>query len=230
MHEGFVVVNKPAGLTSFGVVRKLRRVLGVKKIGHAGTLDPFATGVLVLAVGRLYTRQIDQIQAQSKWYQARFVWGVSTDTLDPEGRIESCNNSANDQSNWVRFRNDLLYQSTILEKLTGPLMQVPPRFSAKKINGSPMYTLARQGHIFDIQPVSVHVFSWSVLRTGDRFVDVEIQCSKGTYIRSLARDLGRLLGGPMYAQLLTRTAVGEYKLTCAIPLELVSASHVVASR
>jgi len=216
-------INKPVGLSSFQVVARIRRKTGVKKVGHAGTLDPFASGVLVVAVGREMTRQIDGVQAMPKGYTVRMVLGIATDTLDPEGRVTVVDDNVGANSSVLRFLTDPGFQAQVVARWIGEIDQLPPRFSAKKIKGVPMYALARQDQEFEVKPSRVRIDQIHVIgaRLG-RFptVDLQIRCGKGTYIRSLVRDLAQALGTVGYAQLLVREFVGDYHLSAAEPLEV----------
>lgn len=223
--SGFFAIDKPVGFSSFQVVARVRRQTGVKKVGHAGTLDPFASGVLVVAVGKEFTRQIDSIQAQTKWYCVRMVLGIQTDTLDPEGVIVAIDDDVATRPQVNRFIEELSFQQAFLNQWIGEISQVPPRFSAKKVNGVPMYAMARKNEEFEVRPSMVRVDSIDVI--GSRHspfptVDLRIRCGKGTYIRSLVRDIATGLGTVGYAQILVREAIGEYRLSESMSLGEIS--------
>lgn len=204
-------INKPAGLTSFGVVRRIRRITGVKKVGHAGTLDPFATGVLILLVGRKATRRFDEFASLDKSYSAIFRFGLTTDSHDITGETLS------DKPADIK-ESDI---QSVLADYQGEVDQVPPMFSAKKVNGKRLYKLARQGKRVEreVSKVTIHqIDAQPVSRRDFRF---DITCSKGTYIRALARDIGSKLGVGACVTELTRTAIGEYNLDTALLLEEV---------
>lgn len=200
----------------------MRKQTGVKKVGHAGTLDPFANGVLVVAVGKEFTRQIDQIQNQPKGYVTRMILGIDTDTLDPEGKIQSMDPEVTQRATVIQFFQDPVYKKEILSRWIGSITQTPPRYSAKKINGVPMYALARADKEFEIKECQVNIQSIDVIATHwgpFPAIDLQIACGKGTYIRSLVRDIAHSLGTVGYAQLLIRDRIGDFSLADSIQLE-----------
>jgi tRNA pseudouridine55 synthase len=203
---GFLVVDKPVGLSSFKVVGRVRRSKNVKKVGHSGTLDPFASGVLVIGVGKEFTRQLDTIQALPKTYVATLTFGIETDTLDSFGTVTKVNTDIPVTESDVR---------SVLHKFTGELEQMPPAFSAKKIDGKRAYELARKGQEVQLKPSNVTVYGLEILwfKKG-KFPSccIEIKCSKGTYVRSLVRDIAKEMGTVAYTKDLIRTAVGPYRL------------------
>lgn len=210
MH-GFVVADKPVGLSSFKVVSRLRRSRNVKKVGHSGTLDPFASGVLVIGVGKEYTRQLDTIQALPKTYVATLTFGIETDTLDSFGEITK-------QEDEVSVTE--LDVTHALRRFLGEQEQMPPAFSAKKVDGKRAYELARKGKEVELKPSLVTVYALEVLwfKKGTYpTCCIEIKCSKGTYVRSLVRDIAKELGTVAYTKDLIRTAVGPYRLEDATP-------------
>lgn len=200
--EGILLVNKPVGKTSFSLVAATRRRLGVKKVGHAGTLDPFATGVMVLLVGREYTKLSDSFLEQDKEYRARLLFGASTDTFDCDGVIQST-------SDCVPTLDEIDHAVALFQ---GEIEQIPPMFSAKKINGQKLCDLARKGKTVERAPAKVKV-EMKVLHYEYPYMDIHVKCSKGTYIRSLAHDLGVAL--ECYAHLveLQRTRSGRFALS-----------------
>lgn len=201
MHEGIYAIAKPPGKTSFSLVRALRKKTNIKKVGHAGTLDPFAEGVMILLVGKEFTKKADTFLNQDKEYKATLHLGIETTTYDPEGSITSENNLI-----------PTLYQ--IKEALTlfqGTIPQIPPMFSAKKINGEKLYDLARKGIEIERKPVDVTITTTLISYTYPDLI-LNIACSKGTYIRSIAHDLGKSLGCGAYLKKLTRTRCGPYHL------------------
>ncbi|MBS4168835.1 tRNA pseudouridine(55) synthase TruB [Parachlamydia sp. AcF125] len=199
--EGILLLDKPRGCTAFNLVARLRKVLGVKKIGHAGTLDPFATGVMVMLIGRNFTRLSDQFLSQDKEYEAEVYLGVSTDTYDCEGQILS-------QSERIPSLAEI---QTALASFQGEILQIPPMFSAKKQNGKKLYELARQGKTIERPPVKVSV-QISLLNYAYPYLSLSVSCSKGTYIRSLAHDLGMLLGIGAHLTQLRRVRSGRFHL------------------
>lgn len=223
--EGLLPVNKPEGISSFGVIGRVRKATGIKRVGHAGTLDPFASGLLMVAIGRSFTRKISDIQGLDKTYKLTIGLGLETDTLDPYGTIVETQLPARpfDQA---KFK-------TILSSFIGTYMQTPPAFSAKKIDGKRAYALARKGTPVIPDPVPVHIHDIRFL--GYRhfnltFADIEVDCGKGTYVRSLARDIGTAYGCPAYVQQLTRTKIGPYTLDQAIDGNDVTAESVSRGR
>lgn len=202
--SGVVVVDKPAGWTSHDVVAKLRGVLGTRKVGHSGTLDPDATGVLVLGVGKA-TRLLRFLTALPKTYTAEIVLGVETDTLDAAGTVTATHDMSGVTGAEVRAAAD---------ELTGELMQIPPMVSAVKVDGRRLHQLAREGRVVDREPRPVTVFRYDVDPVpGEPGVwRAEVDCSSGTYVRVLAADLGRKLGGGAHLRALRRTAVGGFTL------------------
>jgi tRNA pseudouridine55 synthase len=194
--DGVLLVDKPAGLTSHDVVALARRSLGVRRVGHTGTLDPFATGLLVLLVGQA-TRLARFVEDEPKVYEATIAFGRETDTDDVTGRVSR--------------EAELPVQRAIdagIRALTGPIEQLPPAFSAKKIAGRRAYDAARAGTPLTLAPVSVTVFEWRIRHRAAATLDVTITCSGGTYIRALARDLGRAASSAAHLTALRRLRTG----------------------
>lgn len=211
MAEGFLLVDKPGGLTSHDVVARVRRLSGVKKVGHAGTLDPAATGLLVLAVGRV-TRLIRFVQELPKEYVATALFGVATDTLDADGAVLS-------REPMPVTTADV---EAVLGRFTGPIMQVPPMVSALKVEGRRLYELAREGQEVERAPRPVHVHELELIDFAPSHypeVVLRVRCSKGTYVRSLADDVARSLGGRAHLTALRRTAIGRLSAAAAHPLD-----------
>lgn len=204
--NGILVVNKPAGWTSHDVVKKTRAMLGGVKVGHAGTLDPFATGVLVLLVGSA-TKHADRFSGQDKEYSAEITFGTATDTYDPTGSVTAEGDPL------------LVDRKTLMREigaLTGEFDQKPPMFSAVKVGGERLYRLARRGKTVERQPRRVRV---EVLRfdlDGYPCVTLVLKCSKGTYVRSIAHELGVKVGCPAHLSALVRTASGPYMIGDAL--------------
>jgi len=216
--DGLVIVDKPEGLTSHGVVAKLRWLAGTRKVGHAGTLDPMATGVLVIGVERA-TRLLGHLMLTAKTYEATIRLGQNTVTDDREGEVTS----SADTSAVSRDAID-----AGIAKLTGEIMQVPSKVSAIKIDGKRSYHRVREGEDFDIpaRPTTVHSFTVheqraAVAEDGTPVIDLDVtvECSSGTYIRALARDLGADLGVGGHLTALRRTKVGPYGIESAHTLE-----------
>jgi tRNA pseudouridine55 synthase len=204
-----ILVDKPLEWTSFDVVKKLRNSLRIKKIGHAGTLDPLATGLLILCTGKM-TKQIDRYQAQEKEYVGTLVLGKTTPSVDLETPFES------------ETPIDHLTEADLTaarQSLTGEIQQIPPTHSAVQVNGQRAYKLARQGKEVVINPRTVTVKEFSFTEVALPEISFRIVCSKGTYVRSLVRDLGEQLGVGAYLQRLCRTRIGDYSLDDAYSLD-----------
>ncbi len=200
-HEGIHLINKPVGKTSFSLVHALRKKTGIKKIGHAGTLDPFATGVMILLVGKAFTTKADSFINQDKEYEATLRLGIATTTYDPEGEITS-------ESALIPTLEQIKKELT---KFQGTIQQIPPMFSAKKVQGKKLYELARKGIEIKREPVSLTVTT-ELISYSYPELSLKISCSKGTYIRSIAHDLGQALGCGAHLKELTRTRCGPYLL------------------
>ena len=215
--EGVLVVDKPAGMTSHDVVDEARRKLGTKKVGHAGTLDPDATGVLVLGVGRA-TRLLSFSQVAPKRYRARVRFGVTTSTQDASGEVL--------EERVASFTEHELIST--LAKLTGEIEQVPPMVSAVKIGGERLYKKARRGEEIERRPRSVTIYSLELvdLDATNETAELEVVCSAGTYVRTLAHDIGEVLGCGAHLAALRRTASGGFTESDAIPLEAVDRSRL----
>jgi tRNA pseudouridine55 synthase len=194
-------------MTSHDVVQHVRRIFGERSIGHLGTLDPFATGLLVLLLGRA-TRLASFIDTEPKVYEASISFGEETDTDDSTGTVI--------RTAPVPREMDV---RTAVQSLTGPISQVPPAYSAKSVDGTRAYDAARRGEPLQLAAVCVTVHEWRVTRFRDGRLDAEITCSSGTYIRALARDLGRLTGSVAHLDSLRRTRVGEFRVEDAATLD-----------
>ena len=208
-YDGALVVDKPRGRTSHDVVEAVRRILGFRQIGHLGTLDPLATGVLVLLLGRA-TRLVQFYSGRRKRYSAGFRFGFATDTYDSEGQAQGPDTPP-------------ILESAVLEKLAaecvGRFEQMPPSFSAKKIHGRPAYELARKKQPVELKAVEVELFEYKLTEIEGSVARFVIECSSGTYIRSLAHEMGQKLGWGAHLAEITRLAVGEFSLDQAIKLE-----------
>lgn len=206
--DGVLPVDKPSGPTSHDVVDRARRALGVRRIGHTGTLDPFASGLLLLCVGRA-TRLAEYLAGLDKTYVATARLGVTTDTLDREGRIEAQSEA------WRGVDVDDLERA--LSPFRGRILQVPPSFSAKKRGGERLYEKARRGEPIRIEPVPVEVYELELLRVALPRVAFRVRCSSGTYVRALARDVGQALGVGAHLEELRRTGIGAFRVEDAVP-------------
>lgn len=216
LKSGFLLINKPVGPTSHDIINKLRRITGIKKIGHAGTLDPFASGLLICAVGREATREIDKFVKQDKEYIATLHLGAVTDSYDRTGKIIK-------EYNGEPINEDII-KKVVLEFI-GEQMQTPPMFSAKKINGKKMYELARAGKVVERQPCAINIFAMEILNYDWPFLKIKIKCSSGTYIRTIAYDLGERLGCGAYLEELERTKIGKYDIAEAVELDKINSEN-----
>jgi tRNA pseudouridine55 synthase len=204
-----IAIHKPSGITSHDVVYRVRKITGIKKVGHAGTLDPFATGVLIILIGRESTRRSDELMAGAKEYIAKVKFGASSDSYDIDGNIEQI-------SDRIPTKEEI---TTALEKFQGEIEQTPPKFSAKKINGKKLYEYARKGQDIEIPAVKVTIDEIELLDYHYPYAEVRVACQKGVYIRSIGHDLGQDLGVGAYLEGLVRTKVGEYTIEKALSLE-----------
>lgn len=204
-------VFKPIGLTSHDLIDKLRVLTGIKRIGHAGTLDPMAEGVLVVGIGRQATKQLGEFLKMDKEYEAKITFGQSTTTYDAEGEIVDSSNC------WQRMTKEQI--KVALKKFIGPFEQVPPAYSAKKIAGQKAYTLAREGKQVDLKPAMVTIHKIDLIAWQPPILTIQLTCSSGTYIRSLTHDLGQELICPAHLSALTRTRVGHFRLADCVKLE-----------
>ena len=207
--NGVLVINKPQNWTSHDVVNKARRLLQEKKIGHTGTLDPLATGVLVLCVGKA-TKIVRYLEADDKEYIAELKLGATTDTLDSAGSILETREYA------PPTRDDIQHA---LERFRGTILQRPPAYSALKVSGVPSYRLARQGTILEHEERPVTISEITLLEYRDPLVRFSVTCSKGTYIRTLCADIGAFLGAGAHLTALVRTRSGRFRIEHALDLE-----------
>lgn len=208
----FVLVDKPAGWTSFDVVAKLRSTLKVKKIGHAGTLDPAATGLLIIGCGKA-TKRLEEFQNLSKEYTGEIKLGATTKTDDSEAPEENIKDASH-----ISLKDIIAAK----EKLTGKILQTPPLYSAKHVQGKRAYALARKEKEFEIPASEVEIYSFDIAQYNPPVAEFLVQCSKGTYIRSLARDLGEILKCGAYLLSLRRSAIGNYSAGSALNIEEIS--------
>jgi tRNA pseudouridine55 synthase len=218
--DGSLLIDKPEGITSHTVVARVRRIAGTRRVGHAGTLDPFATGVLVVCVGR-GTRLSQFLVGLDKQYVATIRLGFATDTQDLTGKQITPLKSSYDRS--------LEDVRSVLDQFRGAQAQTPPMYSAKKVAGERLYRAARAGREVERQPVAINVYSIDLIdeganalirnEDGTRDFDVRVSCSSGTYIRTLAHDIGERLGAGGHLAALRRIAVGSFNISRAIGLE-----------
>ena len=207
--SGFILINKPSGPTSHDIVDAMREITGVKKIGHAGTLDPFASGLLILGVGREATKKLSVFLKENKEYTAKIKLGAVSTTYDRDGEIRLVQSAESLPPADIK---------KTLKKFIGEIEQVPPAFSAKKIKGKKLYELARAGIEVKLKPAPVVVYSIELLNYDWPFLETRVKCSSGTYIRSLARDIGRSLGCGGYLEELCRTKIGRFSLKEAVKI------------
>jgi tRNA pseudouridine55 synthase len=204
-----ILINKPLHWTSFDVVRKLRSMIQIKKIGHAGTLDPLATGLLIVCTGK-FTKKINEYMAQEKEYTGSITLGAVTPTYDLESDPEQ-------QKDFSFVTNEMLQLTT--ERFIGDIQQLPPIFSAIKKDGVALYELARRGEEVELKPRSIHIKSFEITKVELPVVHFKVICSTGTYIRSLANDYGVALGCGGYLSSLCRTRIGDFRNEDAVGME-----------
>jgi tRNA pseudouridine55 synthase len=213
-----LLIDKPLTWTSFDVVKKVRGIKKVKKVGHAGTLDPLATGLLVVCTGKL-TKTIQGIQDAEKEYTGTFCIGATTASFDLESEVEQ-------QCSYNHITSEQVMR--VVKELTGDLMQVPPMHSAVKLNGVRSYELARRGEVAELKARAITIREFEITRMELPELDFRIVCTKGTYIRSLARDLGLGLNVGAYLKVLRRTRIGNLSVDNAVTLEeLAAQSRIV---
>ncbi len=200
--QGFILIDKPKGITSHKVIEKLRKITGIKKIGHAGTLDPIASGLLIVAIGRKYTKQISKFVKLDKVYFVTAKLGIVSNTYDIEGKIE-----------FVSDRQPMQDEiENCIQNFTGEIEQIPPMFSAKKVKGKKLYELARKGIEITREPIKITIFSIKILNYEYPFLELEVHCSSGTYIRSLVNDIGKCLKTGAIVYELRRLRIGNFNV------------------
>ncbi len=234
--SGFLLIDKPIGPTSHDIVDKIRRITGEKRVGHAGTLDPFASGLLIVGVGREATREFPKLVGLDKTYEAVFMLGASSDTDDRMGTIRACaplpTSPLAGQAAALAGGGGRDAIADALKQFTGEISQIPPAYSAIKIGGKKMYEAAREGKPLEAKARTVTVHSINIgpmSPTGpipeaqtnppQTELPLTIHCSTGTYIRAIARDLGRALGTGGYVQELRRTSIGPFTISESVSLE-----------
>lgn len=206
--DGIVIVDKPQGWTSQDVTARLRRVFDTRRIGHGGTLDPMATGVLPVFVGRA-TRAVEFFEHAEKTYETVLRFGITTDTEDMTGTVLTEEN--------VSFTEEQLQET--LAAFRGEILQVPPMYSALKVNGQKLCDLARKGKTVERQPRPITIHELTLVERGENTLRLRVRCSKGTYIRTLCKDIGEKLGCGGCMESLRRVAAGEYTVDEAVPLQ-----------
>ncbi|ROL57438.1 tRNA pseudouridine(55) synthase TruB [Bacteroidetes/Chlorobi group bacterium Naka2016] len=204
-----VLIDKPKDWTSFDVVNKLKKVLRIRKIGHTGTLDPFATGLLILLLNK-FTKKQQEFTNLDKTYIAKIKLGATTKTFDPTSEEENLKNIDGITNQEIE---------SVIKSLVGDYEQIPPMYSAKKVSGQRLYQLARRNQEIELKPVLVKIHSIEIFSIEPPFVEFEVKCSKGTYIRSLANDIGKKLGVGAYLFELRRTQIGNFSVNNAFKME-----------
>ncbi|WP_300366644.1 tRNA pseudouridine(55) synthase TruB [Brachyspira sp.] len=224
--KGFCILNKPSGITSFDAIKQTKKILKdkeniiEKKVGHAGTLDPFADGILILAFGR-YTKLFFLFDNLNKEYIAEGIFGESRDTDDIEGQIIKTSNN-NNKLNFEELEN------IIKTNFHGNIKQKPPIYSAKKINGKRAYELARNNKSFELKDINVFINNIELLEYNYPYFKIKTSVSKGTYIRSIIRDIGEITGNLAYTKCLTRTSIGYYDLNSACSIEDIDSNKILS--
>lgn len=218
--NGIILIDKPAGISSFGALAKVRKLISINtgkkaKVGHAGTLDPFATGLLILMVGQA-TKQANTFLKLDKSYQAVLKLGQESTTADPEGELTDISSSKPREAEI----------SAAISKFTGEIEQLPPIFSAIKVNGQRAYNLARKGLPVELKPRSTTIYGYENVIYNYPYLSFGVSVSSGTYIRSLAVDMGRALGTGAYLTELRRTSIGEYKLEDAHKIDELTPDNI----
>ena len=221
--DGIFLIDKPVGFTSHDVVAKMRRILRTKRIGHTGTLDPFATGLLVTLVGKA-TRLAQFLDKDEKAYDAEVCFGFETDTGDRTGEPKS------DRLKGTAERLQTIEWEKVLSKFRGKLLQTPPMYSAKKVNGKKLYELAREGIEIERKPVEITINELQISDTKDVTANMHVRCSAGTFIRTLAEDIGKEIGIGAHLSELRRTAAGAFGIENAVSLEELDALEDPYSR
>ncbi len=210
-------INKPEGWTSFDVVKKIRTAVRVKKVGHAGTLDPFASGVLLVCTGAA-TKQVQDLMNCDKEYVADIVLGKTTDTYDRTGVVLSEADSRDVEITQIQ---------EAIKNFEGEIFQTPPMYSAIKVKGQRLYKLARRGEVIDRSPRKINIHRLELLNFENSKIMLRVVCSKGTYIRSLAQDLGQWLGCGAYLESLVRMRIGPYRIEEAWSMDgLITKIHL----
>jgi len=217
---GYLIVRKPKGPTSHDVVDKLRSVTGVRRIGHAGILDSLASGVLLIGINRLATRNLGKFVGLDKHYIAILRLGYTSNTYDAKGKILKVSSQ--------KLTVDLVFFKKVLKSFIGVQKQVPPIYSAKKTNGKKAYQLARAGKKVKLKPQQIEIYDINLINSkleSDQTITIKVHCSSGTYIRSLANDIGQKIGCGAYLKDLKRTAIGNFNLSEAVALASLNKSN-----
>ena len=209
--SGLLLVNKPIGITSFKLVHIIKKIFNVKKAGHCGTLDPLASGLMIVLLGK-YTKLQDRFMKQDKVYYTEIKLGLKTDSGDLDGKVIS-------QSDYSHVTKDLIEQAC--ESFIGKISQIPPMYSALKVNGKKLYELARKGITIERKPREITIYNIDLIDYQKDFFSIRIKCSSGTYIRTLAEDIGTKLNTDTVITKLIREEIGNYKLSDATDIEKI---------
>ncbi len=212
--DGVLLVDKAEGMTSHDVVALVRRKLQIRRVGHCGTLDPTATGLLLITVGR-GTKVQDLLMSEDKQYVGKFVLGITTDTQDRQGKVIQQRPVPEIDENRIR---------AAFEKFRGDFYQMPPMVSAKKHGGVPLYKLARQGKVVEREPRLVHVYRYTIDRVALPEIDFSVMCSKGFYVRTYVHDIGEELGCGAHLKSLRRTKSGRFNVVQAISVDQIKSA------
>lgn len=213
---GFLLIDKPKGITSNDVVDFLKKILKVRKIGHSGTLDPLATGLLILGISREATKKLSFFQKMKKEYEAKIRLGAISTTFDAEGEITFCK---------VKEIPERKKIEKVLKGFLGKIRQIPPPFSAKKIGGKKAYELARKGIFPKLKEIEVEIYDIELLKYKWPILEIKVKCSSGTYVRTLAHDIGQKLGTGGYIEELRRTKIGKFSVEKAKKLSEISSEN-----
>jgi tRNA pseudouridine55 synthase len=219
LEEGILLINKPAGITSHDVVDKIRREYRIRKVGHAGTLDPMATGLLIILLGR-FTKRSNEFLNHDKAYDGTLLLGVTTDSHDKEGEITSTK-----EVDYKKLNND--YLEDIFLNFQGESEQIPPMFSAKKIDGKPLYKLARKGLVIKREPKKIIIKELRITEIKLPEIKFHVKCSKGTYVRQLACDIGEKIGCGAHLTSLCRTSIGSFELKDALDFNDLNTKELI---
>ena len=218
MKDGILIIDKPKDFTSHDVVAKVRKIIGTKKVGHTGTLDPMATGVLVVCVGAA-TKLVEYFTAKDKVYEAKIKLGIKTDTADITGKII--------EKKSVPVLEEQLINE-VLQKMIGKQKQVPPMYSSIKVNGMKLYEYARKGIKIEVQPRDIEIFGFENIKLQEDEITYTVHCSKGTYVRTLCEEIAERLGTCGTMKELRRIKTGEFSIIQAIPLTEISEEKIIS--
>lgn len=216
MHDGIILIDKPSGMTSHDVVAIIRRTFNMRQVGHAGTLDPLATGVLILLLGPA-TKLFNKFSSMDKAYEATLTLGTTTDTADIEGKVLTT-------APYQHISRESV--EDVFSRFIGDIEQTPPMVSALKVKGKRLYRLARKGVHVELQPRKIRIDSLKIVHFALPEVRFSLECSKGTYVRKLAEDAGEILGCGGCISQIRRTRIGTFKIQDAVTLENVNESHI----